>query len=448
MRIHENTDADVRILPRSKTLLYSEDQYRQTPGLQTNLQYIEERLINDYLQFGTYNIVPNGYDNNFPENFRQLLDSVYIGHGVKRTLLNLLISGGTGLYTEIKEEKKIIRDWQLDNEITDWLESFNFNESYLLEAATDMVYVENFTTLYQRNRAARIGQTPRIAALAHMPATNMRLEKRDANGRINNIYYSDWTYANLQTDDIQPYPMFNPETPYRHPVSAEFVKMPTFGSMYYGRPVDIGATTMLKVLSILPNFHNANLTEKGFKWIVAVSKEYYQSIISSNKWGTDKNPEFIKWKEAFTAKIDAFLTAPEGDKVQTRFMTEFAIDQTTRTMVDAIKITKLDDDTKTLSEVGMELNDTFSLAYVSSNSINPLLANLHLKNHALSGSTLREAYEMHINVSAPNMRALLLKPVNRAIKLNFPAKNLKLGFMDLAFSEYNNKQTTKKTETV
>ena len=115
--------------------------------------------------------------------------------------------------------------------------------------------------------------------------------------------------------------------------------------------------------------------------------------------------------------------------------------------IDNIKITKLEDDTKELSETGISLYDTYTMGYISASSIHPQLANVHLKNHALSGSNLREAYEMHIKTAVPTMRMLLLHPVNTALKLNFPEKNMKLGFMDVAFEDFNEKNsTTKKTD--
>ena len=106
--------ADVAILPRSGSVLYTTlDTESDVNNM--NLQYLEQNYHNNFLVFDKYRIEPNGLDNNFPTNFKNLLNSVYIGHGVKRTLINLLISGGVGIYKEVKEEKKIIRDWQIDN---------------------------------------------------------------------------------------------------------------------------------------------------------------------------------------------------------------------------------------------------------------------------------------------------------------------------------------------
>lgn len=441
-------NSDVKILPRSKTLVYTKSAstlpYADEESLQ-NLDYVEQRLYSNVLYFGDYRIEPNGLDNNFPFNYKSLLDNVYIGHGVKRTLINLLLSGGVGIYKEVKEEKKIIRDWQIDNEISDWLDSFDFHNEYIPEAATDMIYVENLWTAFNRNKGSRIGKKPFIAGLQYLSAENMRLEYPNENGKRTKVFYSEWLYSNLRQTDIQSFPVFDKRDPFRNPTSVMFTKMPTFGSTSYGRPPDIGAVAMLKVLSLLPAFHKANLTERGFKWIVAIHQDYYQKIREENHW-TEKSKEFKEWKEKFQDSIDEFLTAPEGDKVQTRFMTEFKIDRFSNKPVKAVEITKLEDDTKELSEVGAELHDTYTAGYVSAASIHPQLANIHMKNHALSGSNLREAYEMHIKTAVPTMRMLLLHPVNTALKINFPGKNLKAGFMDVAFEDFNEKNSTVKKE--
>ncbi len=53
---------------------------------------------------------------------------------------------------------------------------------------------------------------------------------------------------------------------------------------------------------------------------------------------------------------------------------------------------------------------------------------------------------MHIKTAVPTMRMLLLHPVNTAIRLNFPKKNMKLGFMDVAFEDFNEKNSSEKKQ--
>lgn len=438
-----NTLADTAVLPRSGALLYSSDisQYAEDYSY-ANSVYVEQPLAQRYLLFGENRIEPNGPNNNFPYDFKNLLDRVYIAHGVKRTLINLLLSGGVALYKPFVEDKKIIKDWQLNSQITDWLESWDFFTKYLPEAATDMVYVENMWTAFLRNKGANIGQKPFIASLEYLPAEEMRLEYPDAYGNRKKVFRSDWMYRNLHGDDIVSYPTFDKRNPFKNKTSVLFNRMPTFGSQGYGRPSDIGATQMLEVLALMPAFHKANLTERGFKWIVAISSDYYESVREKSSW-SEESKEWQEWKRNFQSAIDEFLVAPEADKVQTRFMTEYKMDRFSGKPTDAVKIEKLEDDTKELSEVGISLNNTYTAGYASSVSLSPELANIHLPNHSLSGSNLREAYEMHINTAAPTMRLLLLDAVNTAIKINFPKLGLKLGFQDVAFADYADKNTVK-----
>jgi len=438
-----NETADVAILPRSGSVLYTRNDTASELA-SSNLKYLEQTYHNNFLVFDKYRIEPNGIDNNFPENFKNLLDSVYIGHGVKRTLINLLLSGGVGLYKPVIEDKKIIKDWQLDNEVSDWLDSFDFENEYLPELATDMIYIENAWTAFQLNKGARLGK-PFIASLKYLGAEKMRLEYPNVNGIRTKAFYSDWLYSNLQASEIKAFPFFDKRNPYKNKISVMFSKMPTFGSSGYGRPSDISAVSMLKVLSLLPNFHRANLTERGFKWVVSVSADYYKQIREEHKW-TESSEEWHTWKEDFLKEIDNFLIAPEADKTQSRFLTTFATDRHTLKPIQNVIITKLEDDTKELSETGMDLHDTYTMGYVSASSIHPQLANVNLKNQSLSGSNLREAYEMHIKTAVPTMRMLLLHAVNTALKINFPKKGLKIGFQDVAFTDYNEKNSTVKKE--
>ncbi len=436
---------DVAILPKSGSVFYAASDPREETGAGTmeftDLKYLEDNRRDSYLLFGNERILPNGHDNNFPRNYKNLLDQVYIGHGIKRSLINLLLSGGVGLYRERKEGSNVVKDWQLLSahpEIDDWLMGWGFFTDYLAEAATDMIYVENNTVLFSRNKGARHGFSPKVASMKLINAEESRLQYTDFNRPRKYIYQGDWTCSDLRGQHIIKYPLMDVQRPFAHPHSAMFVKMPTFASQAYGRPTDIGATEMLKLLAILPQFHRANLTEKPIRWLIKVNSAYYDEILKAKGWSkTDQ--KFIDWKEDFKTSIDTFLYAAKGDKVQTRFFSEFTKGVTGQ-LEDKIQIEQLDDKTKELSETGLALMDSVTIGYVSANSIHPQLANIHLKNHALSGSNLKEAYDMHIQTATPTMRNLLLWPVNQAIRINWPKSGLKLGFMD---AQLNTKEKPK-----
>ena len=433
--MRNDIDSDVAVLPKSNSIFYTAGDPReaQTSDQQfTDLKYLEDTRRDRYLLFGEDRILPNGFDNNFPTNYKALLDQVYIGHGVKRSLINLLLSGGVSIYKEIKEGNAVIKDWQLLSqfpEVEDWLEAMNFFTDYLPEAATDMIYVENTATIFSRNRGARLGISPKIAALKLIGSEEARLDYAEFNQPHRYMYQSDWTYNTLRLENMIKYPMWDRSAPFAAPHAAVFIKMPTFASFGYGRPTDIGATEMLKLLAILPQFHRANLTEKPLRWIIKVNSSLYEKVCTANKWAITSK-EFKEWKQKWQASIDSFLYAAKGDKVQTRLFTEFVRPLNANAPEDTISIEKLDDDTKELSETGLDLWDTATVGFVSANTVHPQLANINLKNHALSGSNLVEAYNMHILTATPTMRNLLLSPANTALKVNWPSLGLKLGFMD------------------
>lgn len=449
---NDDISADVAVLPKSSSLMYSSD-YNPRDGIEINqalnLDYIETYSRDNYLIMGDYRIERNGIDNNFPHNWRKLCDSNHLSHGVNRTAINLLASAGTGLYQEIKEGKYIVRDWILDDEISDWLDSFEYKTKVLPQQLYDWQYVENKFTIFSFNKGYSRGLNYKsfISKLTVAEAQDARLEFPDAKGRRKHIFLADWLYGGLGPDDLIPYLNFDIANPYKHKGghSMIFTKMPSFGSstFAYGRPPDVGATLWLEILRTLPNFHLANLKERSFKWIISVSQNYYKAICEAKNW-TLISKEFIEWKAAFRQTIDEFLAAPDGDKIQTRLFLEHLNDAHTLKDTDLIKITKLEDDYKELSEVGINLYDIASTAFIAAKSMNPQLANIHLKNHALSGSELSEAYEGHIKTHAPMMRELLLYDVNLAIKLNWPNKKIKVGFIDQIFE--NQKPKTKTEE--
>ncbi len=429
--LYSTDEFDVAILPRSGTLFMSENpRERHADRFQKNgLRYVEANMRGHYLSMGDFKILPNGADNRFPENFKELLDSVYLG-GVKSTLVDLALSGRPIICKEVIKEGKVVNEPVIDNEISDWLDSWRFYEEYLDEIATDMVYVENGWTAMKLNRGARFGlEEPKITALEHFGVEDMRLGYAE-NGRPKKAYMADWGFNALAPEGVAEYPLFDYRDPFRHPISFAFEKTPTFASKGYGRPRDIGATQQLRVLSLLPNYHYGNLTQKGFKWVVYIDQNYYIGICEKNNWKPDSK-EFREWKKDFLASIDTFLISEDGSKVQTRFQTEFRYNgQRGDAMHKSVHIEKLEDDTKDQAQVGLDLHDSYSVAYTSALGISPKLANLNLKNHALSGSDVKEEYEKHIRTTAPRIRNKILSPVNAAIRANWPKKRLKIAFQD------------------
>lgn len=437
-----NTDTDIAILPKSGGLFYATTDPRQNPS--PVQPYFSEMLQRDsYMHVNNFRILPNGLDNNFPSAYKSALDSVYLAHGAKRTLINLLLSGGVMPYIEQKNGTRIEKNWLIETEaaeLYDWLKSWDFWDKYLPEAATDMIYVENNTAVLTRNRGWRTN--PQIASLAFIDSEESRLDWVEIGKKHRFVYRADWGFRSNILAEVEEIPIFDRKNPFAAPHMAMFQKMPTFGSFGYGRPTDIGAMEWLSLLAILPRFHKANLTELPIRWLVKINSATYKAVQAANNW-TATSPEFIQWKQEFKKAIDDFLIAANGDRVQTRFMSEFTV-MPNGNIEDKIIIEPLKDNTLDLSRVGLDLNETASAAYVSSLSLNPQLANINLKNHALSGSNLVEAYNIHIAIATPMLRSLLLEPVNTAIALNWPKKGWKLGFQDIVFANNHTENNPQK----
>jgi hypothetical protein len=200
-------------------------------GRHSHLSAYTENVTNDvYWNVGDVRIIPNGPDNLFPQHFKMLLDNDNIAPGVLRQKIDLLTTGGCILYQEKVSGKEIIKEPVIDNAISDFLDSFDFYEKYLLPAVTDFVYIENVGALLVNNEAWAYGGIlgkQRVSEVKRIPIEDIRMgwEEYSPSGFDPQFYYvANW----LNPTNIYEYPAFSKTNPWAAPASLKFVKMPSF----------------------------------------------------------------------------------------------------------------------------------------------------------------------------------------------------------------------------
>ena len=141
--------------------------------------FTENVTSSEYWTYGDVRIVPNGPDNLFPQRFKMLLDKDNIAPGVLRQKIDLMMTGGEMLYKEEISGTQRIKIPIIDNQIEDWLASFDFFDKYLLPAVTDFAYIENCAALLVNNEAYRFGGRfgkPQIASVKHINIEEVRMQ--------------------------------------------------------------------------------------------------------------------------------------------------------------------------------------------------------------------------------------------------------------------------------
>ncbi len=437
------------ILPKSGGMFMLDSNPRSTYYEEQSAipPYVEETRKDFYMLINGNKIIPNGANNLFPQDLKRLLDRDNDMHGLLRTKIDLLLSGGWFLYQERleKDEKghtKLVKDEVLDPEISDYLESYDF-DNYLAEAATDMIYVENNTPVFRRNVYSRSNLFREKWRLFPMliGAEDSRLEAYDDNNRINHIFAADWTDPESSRNPTK-IPMVNFDDPFSQPISAKFICFPSFASKYYGRPPYIGAVNYIELATLIPYWHKDNIKNAAFNWIVSTSFDYWQKMYEENNISAGSK-EAVELEDEILAEIDSILYSETAENAQKRIHTKFSYSADGKPL-PSITITPLQDNTTERSSAYTELFKIVNQAKISGVHLDPTLANTVIDGKLSSGSEKMHAFNLHNKVVTPMPRRLILWAPNFALKHSFPDKNIKIGFREIELVTQDN--TTKGTK--
>lgn len=435
----------VAILPKSLALYSTVDAsyddnprervgHRHTPAS----YYTDEMFLGEEWSIGEFKITPNGPDNLFPLRFKRLIDSNDKLHSMLRQKIDLMMAGGIYLYVEKLDGNKVLQEETIDEEINDWLMSWEYF-TYLVDQATDFTYIENSYTLMVLNKAAlmpslrSLGAKPMIGKLEYLPAEDMRMEAMDRvlTRKPRSFYRADWAMPT----NILRYNAYDVTDPFKYNASVYFAKMPTFGSKGYGRPPFIGIVNYLELKALILNWQKDNLKNTQFKWHVESSFDYWETVAQHKGWALN-SPEMRAFEEDLLAQIDQFLKSETAENAQKRFHSKFGATQFGNEKVSGWKITALEDNTLKNSEAYLKAGEQIDASIIAAVHLDPALSNIQQQGKLSSGLDKLIAYNIHQLTATPIPRRLILQAVNEALRVNFWKEGYRprLGFRETQMS--------------
>lgn len=393
--------------------------------------FLESPYYNDFFFAGDDLVIPDGPDNIFPYRWKQLIEQDSIAPGMLRQRIDLLLAGKVKLFIEKQEGKLIIEEQILNNEITDWLDSWDFNE-YLVEQATDFIYLERIASRIIPNKFRRLSgfdNLRKIAEIQRIPVEDVRMEKlQSGEYKIKNYFISDWMNW---SSGVQKLPAYDKKDPFAYPNSVFYSKMPSFGSKYYGRPSTIGVANYLSLKLILLNNTTDFLVNAPFRYHIESPLDYWEAIRQQNDWNTT---QLENYENEFFSEIDAFLTANDGRNAMKRFHTKYMLDSYGKQI--GWKITPIEDNTDKRIDSNFKAFEQINENIIAATSLDPSLSNIQITGKLASGLDKLVAFNIHQLVNTPTPRQKILAAVNEAIKVNFWKDDFrpKLGFETIQMS--------------
>lgn len=390
------------------------------------------------LTIGSFDIVPHGEQNNLPADIRTLLDENNLTPEILTKQAQLLWGQGPALYRLKYENGARVKYWDTDPEIEAWLKSWNSTE-YLLRTVVEFRTMSAHFTKYFRNKGFRIGAPGSIAKLEHVSSVFARLEWPDHFNLINNIIVGD--YAQPWRLGLRRYPIYDDFAPFANPVSMRYTNMYGFAlSNDYSRSSFYGSFGWIKLAtSIAKLLSNFNKNSAAIKYHIKVPAIYWERAETELQTNCTRNETAYTSQmltDFKTKKFTEFADILRGIENVGKFITTEDIFDDQANEYVGWKIEVMDQKVKDYIDAQINIAKRAALEVTSGLGLHPALSNISNDGNLPSGSEQLYAFKLYLLTGVDIPEYIVCKDLNNAIAVNFPGKDLKIGFYhDVVISE-------------
>jgi hypothetical protein len=255
-----------------------------------------------------------GTNNLFPQQMTQDIETTGILNSIIDGKARFALCEGPVPAIMERDDKgaKVIKQFINDAEINEFTDSNNlFHQCY--GWMRDQIGMANGVARYLLNKGRN-----KIVGLAHHDVTEMRLEKKDGAGKINNIWLSaDWQQVRGAKDTRNAFtiPLLKPNNPTldlqnRKHQSREFslvFKYPGWGKHYYSAPLWYAAHKWVKIAQGVPEMKSAMFENSMvLKYMVVINEGFWVKRFGDS-WNDLTEVAQEKKRNDLYDEIDSFL---------------------------------------------------------------------------------------------------------------------------------------------
>lgn len=391
---------------------------------------------NQYNFIGDYYVYPYGSNNDLPDIIKEVIQNNYIAPGIIKKKTQLLWGSGPMLYTEeISKKGKPIRKWVKNEKIQQWLESWDY-EKYLLSCATDYNYMEGVFTKFILSKGSRVGKNF-ISRLEHCMIDRNRLAKHKESKSINPTHaiQTDWSFKKVNSlMDYKVYPLFDYNNPFGYRNSIFYSNMYSFCTDFYTVPDIYGSLEWLNRSTAVPLIFKAlSKNSINLKYHIISPQAFWDrkdNELKSNctlQGKTYTSSMLVDYQNKFLAKIAEVLSGDENTGKYLHTTKTFTVDGT-NLIEHGWEIKVIDQNIKDFVEAQIKISQRADHALSSGIGLHSALGNVSETGKSDSGSEQLYALKNFLLTGVDIPEMIIMKPINYAIKANFPELKLKLGF--------------------
>ena len=377
-------------------------------------------------------IVPYGVNNDLPIMIRNIMDGNNLAPGILEREMGLLYGDGPHLYKVIFADGQVSREYVNDPAIWEWLKSWDYRK-FIDMAMVEYKHMKGYFAKRYLNKGVRIGQSAKVMKLKVVPTTDARFAWPDAGKSLDDvkyIYEGDFE-NNCVPSGITTYPVYDKFAPGKYGVAMSYHNSYSFARKFYSIPSYYGALKWIMRSSDIPDIFKY-LTDNGIStafhihtpagyWEQKRDKlaQYHPSetdIQIDKRLNTLKDETFLNITRVLTGKANA------GKILET---VDFYDDENN---LCAWKIEPIDQKVKDFIEAQLKIAEKADSATTSGMGLHPSLSNIIVNGTLSAGSQMLYALKLYLLSDTTVPEEVIFEPINEALAINFPGKDLKLGF--------------------
>ena len=382
-------------------------------------------------RYGDWNVFPYGENNSLPLLIRNIVYSNSIAPGIlnKKTQLNW--GQGPKLYEEKFEQGVLVREYRDDKEVQQWLDSWDY-EGYLMRCITDFSHIESCYTKIIPTKGWRIGQALRVARLEHIaPYRPMVVGKKFTPTHI-------ILHDRDEPSSYQVFPMFDEYAPFKGGISIKYSNLYTFCSDFFSIPHILGSIPWIIQSSNVPKFLSSlSKNSINIKYHITSPKEFWDAKREELKakctdQGQDYKESMLRdLRKKLLQEITKVLSGLENAGKFWHTENIMYVDGHNLTEL-GWKIVPIDQKMRDTVQSQIDIASKADASLSAGIGLHSALGNISERGRADSGSEQYYAFDNYLKSGIDLPEIVVMKVMNAALRINFPDKNLKMGFYHTA----------------
>ena len=386
-------------------------------------------------QIGDYRVRPYGINDALPKAIKDIVQNNSIAPGILKKKMQLLWGKGPQLYSEEIKDNVLQRTWVQDARVQKWLDSWDYI-SYLQKAIVDYTNIEGTWTKFYLSKGIRVNK-PSIGKLEFISAENARAgnHRNDLSIEPDVCIITDYKFRTIDSLDYKVYGLFDFQNPFKYRNSVLYSNMYSFCSDYYTVPDLYGSLEWIRRSSAIPLMLKAlSKNSINLKYHVISPEKFWLKRAKElkDKIGAEKYTEkdLLEYKKNYLRQVSKVLSGAENTGKFWHSVKYMNIDGH-KIFEEGWEIKEIKQNIKDFVESQILISDQANRMVGAGVGMHQSLGGASESGRADSGSEQLYALKNYLLTGIDIPESIVMKAINYALKINFPKKNLKLGFYHL-----------------